>query len=125
MLDIWPELPIYLHNFDCQTKEGREDVAAALRLNHRVSGVRLDRASDASDAAWESFMSLMQQPFPALTRLWVHPSISINNAIPRSFLRGSAPVLRNLVLIGVSFPTLPELLLSATNLVLLRYDDIP
>ena len=125
MLDIWPELPIYLHNFDCQTEEGREDVAAALRLNHRVFGVRLDRASDASDAAWKSFLSLMQQPFPALTHLWVHPSMSIKNAIPHSFLRGSAPVLRDLVLTGVPFPALPELLLSATNIVCLLYDNIP
>jgi hypothetical protein len=65
----------------------------------------------------------MQKQFPALTHLWLGPNLT--DAIPRSFLGGSAPCLRALVLIGVSFLALPELLLSATNLARLWYDNIP
>jgi hypothetical protein len=122
MLDIWPELPIYVHDFNCQTKEVRDDVAAGLRLKHRVSGIRIFKASD---SAWESFLSLMQHSFPLLTQLWVQPCIPIKDVIPRSFLGGSAPSLRDLLLVGVPFPAFPELLLSSTNLVRLLYSDIP
>jgi len=67
----------------------------------------------------------MQRPFPALTRLSVGQSFSTNHTFPRSFLGGSAPSsLQDLSLNHVPFPALPELLLSATNLVRLRYDNI-
>ena len=122
MLDIWPEFPIYIYAFDCSTKEGRDNTAAALGLNHRVSGIRFDSRSSLE---WETFVSLMQHPFPALTHLWVQPSISINSPIPCSFLGGSAPSLQDLILADVPFPALPELLLSATSLVRLLYDNIP
>ena len=122
MLEIWPELPVFVYNIDCQTKEARDDVAAALRLNHRVSGIRLEKILD---SGWETFVSLMQRPFPVLRHLWVQPSILVKNPISRSFLSGSASCLRDLLLIGVPFPALPELLLSATNLVHLILDNIP
>ena len=118
-LEIWPKLPIYIHDFHNLTGDATDNIAAALRLNHRVSGIQLERISD---RAWETFGPLMQKQFPSLTHLWLGPHLK--DAIPRSFLDGSAPCLRALVLIGVSFPALPELLLSATNLVRLWYDSI-
>ena len=121
MLDVWPELPVYLHAFD-YPKKGRDKVVAALKLNHRVSGIRLEKTSA---RGWETFAPLMQQPFPVLTHLCVQPRLSITNPIPRSFLGGSAPCLRDLVLVGVPLPELPELLLSATNLTRLWYNDVP
>src|SRR6266852_2574427 len=45
--------------------------------------------------------------------------------LPDSFLGGTAPRLRSLTLIGVSFPALPKLLLSATHLVYLHLFYIP
>ena len=45
--------------------------------------------------------------------------------IPDSFLGGSAPRLRSLDLSDISFPGLPELLLSATHVVELHHFDIP
>jgi hypothetical protein len=78
-----------------------------------------------SDLTWETFAPLIERPFPALKYLWVQPRLSIKNEIPRSFLGGSAPSLQEFVLVGVPFPTLPELLLSATNLVHLSYLCIP
>ena len=124
MLDLWPEIPIYIDDINHPSKQARDNIIAALRLNHRVSGVCLRLISD---SAWEALGPLMQRPFPALTRLWVGPTYSSKNeiSISRSFLGGSAPSLRDLSLAGITFTELPELLLSATNLVHLRYDDIP
>ena len=124
MLHIWPELPIYIHAIgDLTTKKERDDYVAALALDHRVSGIHLDK----SDSAWEAFAPLMQRPFPVLTHLWIQLNFrySIKDSISHSFLGRSAPSLRDIFLVGVSFPTLPELLLSTANLVRLQYNDIP
>jgi len=118
MLDIWPELPISVHHFH-PSRQAADDVVAVLKLNHRVSGIRL---AHPTNTAWETFAPLMQHSFPALTHLWVE-SYSPKQ-ISRSFLGGSAPSLRDLVMIAVPFPALPELLLSATNLVRLWLDQI-
>ncbi|KAH9979435.1 hypothetical protein BGW80DRAFT_1248775 [Lactifluus volemus] len=45
--------------------------------------------------------------------------------LPSGFLGGSTPQLRHINLNGTAFPTLPWLLLSASDLVSLRLDDIP
>jgi len=121
MLDVWPELPIYIHDFGHSQKEARDDLVAALRLNHRVSGIRFVYTSG---SGWETFAPLMQLSFPALTHLWLQPIFS-EPVISRSFLGGSAPSLRVLVLIRIPFPPLVEILLSATNLVRVRYENIP
>src|SRR6266581_1454132 len=57
---IWPELPIYIHHCDFLRDGITDYVVAALRLNHRVSGIHLE---DTSDSAWETFGPLMQHPF--------------------------------------------------------------
>ena len=122
MLDIWPELPIYIHTIGYLVGVERDDFLAALRLNHRVSGIHLSRTSE---SGWERFAPLMQHPFPVLTHLWLQPRLLITNPISRSFLGGSAPSLRVLYLDSIAFPGLPNLLLSATHLVCLSYHDIP
>jgi len=123
MLCIWPELPIYVHDIghtSDPSDEAIDDVIAILKLNHRVSGIRLDHTLE---AAWETFEPLMQHSFPVQTHLWVQPS-NPKDEISRSFLGGSAPSLRDLALIGVPLPPLLDLLLSATNLVCLRYENL-
>jgi len=122
MLDIWPELPIYIYDTNYPSKKARDNIVAALRLNHRVSGIWFKLASNSE---WEARGPLMQRPFPALTHLWVGPGFSTKLEISRPFLGGSAPSLRDLAFTGVPFVALPELLMSATNLVHLRYDNIP
>jgi hypothetical protein len=128
MLDIWPQLPVYVEAIGgFITKEERDDCIAALGLNRWVSGIRLEKTSR---LAFETLLPLMQHPSPALTHLTVQPENSIANEImngmSRSFLGGSSrPSLRVLDLVFFPFPALPELLLSATNLVRLWYDDIP
>ena len=118
MLDIWPELPIYIHDFQPRM-EARNDVIAALKLNHRVSRIRLENTSESAPGP------LIHCPFPMLTHLWIRLYFPIKNIISPSFLGGSAPSLRDLHLVGIPFPALPELLLSATNLVCLSHDNIP
>ena len=118
MLDIWPELPIFIRAIGYLV---RDDFLAALRLDHRVSGIHLDGLSD---PAWEAYAPLMQHPFPVLTYLWVQPHLELKNAISCTFLGGSAPCLQILHLDCFSFPALPNLLLSATNLVRLSYTNI-
>ena len=125
-LDIWPEsLPIYIHHSDFSwpdspPEDTRDYVVAALRLNHRVSGIHL---KETLDSAWKRFEPLMQHPFPSLTHLWLDPFDPIK--VSRSFLGGSAPRLQEFDMTQVTFPALPKLLLSATNLVLLWYDHVP
>jgi hypothetical protein len=122
MLDIWPELPLFLDGIDGASEETRDDLAVAFGLNHRVSGIRLENVPPSE---WETISPLMQHPFPFLTYLWIQPHYRFRNAIARSFLGGSATCLRDLGLVGVAFPALPELLLSTTNLVRLFYGGIP
>ena len=122
MLDTWPELLICIRNYSYTSNEATDDIAAALRLNHRVSRIHLEKTSD---SAWETFAALMQHPFPALTHLRVSPHRTIKNEISHSFLGGSAPCLQDLHLIRLPFPALPKLLLSSTNLVRLWHNDIP
>jgi len=123
MLDIWPEkLPVCINGFGHRLREAIDNVVAALKLNHRVSVICLQNTST---PAWEIFAPLMEHPFPELTHFSIELFPPIQNVIPRSFLGGSAPCLQDLSLIGMLFPALPELLLSATDLVRLRYDDVP
>src|SRR5882672_2769783 len=60
----------------------------------------------------------MQKPFPELTRLelWLGNG-DLVPVLSDSFLGGSAPRLRELILSEVPFPSLPKLLLSAQGLV--------
>jgi hypothetical protein len=70
----------------------------------------------------------MLKPFPALTRLALgsdHDHTVAAPVLPASFLVGSAPSLRTLILERIPFPGLPNLLFSATHLVRLEILRIP
>lgn len=72
--------------------------------------------------------SAMQKPFPALTHLELCVSAygrMAPRALPDGFLDGSAPRLQSLGLNHIPFPALPQLLLSATDLVRLDLERIP
>ena len=70
-------------------------------------------------------MVAMQGPFPELTDLVLISDTTMIPPLPDSFLGGSAPRLRNLLLVRVPFPGLPKLLLSATHLVNIRLYGVP
>jgi hypothetical protein len=80
-----------------------------------------------SSSQFEKLLTVMQQPFPALTclKLWSHDRKVPVVPASSSFLGGSAPRLQTLCLEGISFPGLPELLLCATHLVHLNLRGIP
>jgi hypothetical protein len=118
MLDIWPELPIVIDEL-----HGVDNVIAALELNDRVSRISF---WDASCSELERVVEAMQDPFPTLTYLRLSSIDRMaSSVISDSFLGGSAPRLRSLVLGSILFPALPTLLPSATDLVHLHLFDIP
>jgi hypothetical protein len=69
--------------------------------------------------------SVMQGPFLALTTLWLSSKDLNAPVLPDAFLSSSAPQLQQIYLAGISFPALPTLLLSASDLVDLQLKDIP
>ena len=74
----------------------------------------------------EKLSPLMQDPFPALEYLQlVSRDLMESLVLPSEFLGGFTPRLRHIDLDGTPFPTLPLLLLSATDLAFLRLHEIP
>jgi hypothetical protein len=65
------------------------------------------------------------RPYPELTSLELRSDDVFEPVLPIDFLDGSAPRLRTLVLDSVSFPSLPKLLLTTSNLVQLHLHKIP
>jgi hypothetical protein len=124
-LDIWPPFPIVVTCFpwDARNENGVDNIIAALEHRDRVSKITLDGPS----IVLERFAAVMREPFPALTHL--HLSSYIYQwralALPETFLGGFAPSLRSFTLTRVSFPALPTLFSSSSQLVSLRLSDIP
>ena len=119
ILDVWPVLPLMIKGI--MFSSGTDNVISALGQSNRVYQVAL---FDLADWQLEEVLVPMQLSFPELTelRLWSYGEAP---AIPDSFLGGSAPRLRILELVAISFPGLPKLLLSATHLVRLHLSGIP
>jgi hypothetical protein len=126
-LGCWPPLPIVVDYF---TSWGRrspasnyeDDIIAALEHPDRVRRLKLD----VTNAQLAMVASVMQVPFPMLTDLCLSSNDQNVPVLPDAFLGGSAPQsLRQIYLEGISFPSLPTILLSASNLVYLRLEDIP
>ena len=126
-LDIWPAsgLPLVvigdMNVPNMTSTSGVDNISAALRQSNRVCQVGL---SNITYWQMEEFLATMQVPFPELTFLWLSSCDDTPPPIPDSFLGGSAPRLRNLSLLGIPFPGLSNLLLTATHLVDLRLEGI-
>jgi hypothetical protein len=126
-LDLWPVLPISIwYPRSSQHRrlpsEDEENVLTALKHPDRICEINLCMSRP---FALKSAGS-MGVSFPALERLHIRSQDTIRSlTIPIGFLGGSTPRLREIHLIGTSFPTLPVLLLSARTLVSLQLDEIP
>ena len=122
-LDIWPQLPIAIDiHFDTLLLPPVvTDITAALKHHHRVCKIII---GDVSYSLLKEF-GAMKNPFPALTELDLQSDQRYPLVLPDSFLLGSAPRLRTLSLNGISFPALPKLFLSTTDLVELRLERVP
>ncbi len=124
-LGCWPPFPIVVDYFTWngtgRTPDYEDDLTAALEHPDRMRNIKLAIAS----SLLERVASVMQEPFLALTDLWLSSKDRNAPVLPDTFLGGTAPQLRRIYLEGISFPALPALLLSASDLVRLRLEDIP
>jgi hypothetical protein len=121
-LDVWPSLPIVVNLYGMQ-ELGVDNILTTLEHTDRISSLTL---LNIPSSQFEKVLELTQQPFPALTMLAIRPREGdAALVVPDSFLGGSAPLLHALCLDRVSFPALPNLLLSASRIVYLDLERIP
>ena len=120
-LDVWPPLPLIVMG-SMASSSGTDNVITALGQSNRVCQVTL---IDLAGWQLDEVLATMHVPFPELTDLFLASKGKTLSVIPNSFLDGSAPRLRHLILFGIPFPGLPKLLLSATHLVELMLENIP
>jgi hypothetical protein len=119
-LHVWPALPLIVGGFIISSSP--DNVIASLGESNRVCKVQLS-----SLAGWqlEQVLAAMQVPFPELTDLHLLSNGETEPVIPDSFLDGSAPRLQTFHVLGIPFPGLPKLHLSAPHLVALSLYKIP
>ena len=127
-LDIWPPLPLiirYVGSISHDEPSSVDNIIAALERDDRVCQIKLNFYSS-SHMGYVADSAAMQKPFPELTDLLLSLFVDGPGPIlPESFLGGTAPRLRSLVLEDVPFPRLPKLLMSAIHLVKLDLYGIP
>ena len=124
MFNIWPELPIVVSYYgEDEVDTDTDNIIAALNLKGSVSKIHFTVTP--SSVEWETFAAVMQDPFPMLEDFTLWSYWDMMPVISDSFLGGSAPRLKYLWLKSVPFPKLPNLLLSATDLVRLNLWVIP
>ena len=101
-----------------------DNFIVALEHNERMCHIDLFRVTNSQ---LKEVLAAMQQLFPALTNLviWLSDWEEMPPVVPESFLGGSAPRLQYLDLRRIPFPGLPNLLLSAADLVSLNIWKIP
>ena len=127
----WTDFPLNL-NIDYSptldnknlTSHDKTNVIAGLRHPDRICSIRLT----ASKSQLKKIATFMQRPFPELTHLWLSSKCNTLNGmpiLPASFLGASAPSLEEIYIENIHFPSLPTLLLSTSNLVVLRLCNIP
>jgi hypothetical protein len=124
VMDVWPTLPISIRSkLDHKIPDG-DDIITGLKHRDRLAGIILWRLTESQ---LERCATLMQGSFPILRTLVLSLDKEIRGplVITDAFLGGSAPRLRELRLYSVPFPTLPNLLLSTSDLVDLHLGDIP
>ena len=126
LLDVWPSyLPIVISgNALLRTRSGLEGVKiilAALKSRDRISTIDFEGVPG---LLWKPVFA-MTEPLPVLTSLRLHLWHEDIQPLPDSFLGGSCPRLQELHLNGIPFPGLRNLLLSTSDLIDLRLENIP
>ncbi|KAH9030270.1 hypothetical protein EDB83DRAFT_2420907 [Lactarius deliciosus] len=112
------------------TPEDEDNIFTTLELREIRERIRLFRLS-ITDGVLAEVIALMRKPFPELRTLAIssYPGRDTRGqdgpALPRNFLGGSAPSLREISFNGIRFPALPTLLSSANDLVKLIVVNIP
>jgi hypothetical protein len=130
ILDIWPPLPLIIrdfdHYFDSIGPFMEGNIIAALEHSDRICKIELINA----ELGYFTNSAAILESFPELTHLELKnvnqdAYEELEPILPDSFLGGSAPRLRSLILDKLSFPALPKLLLSTCHLVNLDLSSIP
>ena len=120
-LGIWPVIPILIQYGALIRPSDEDNVIAALEHPDRVCRVGLS----VTGAQLAKMSTVIQQPFPMLSHLSICSKSETGLVLPSKFLGGFAPCLQELYVAGIAFPSLPTLLLSASNLVELNLCNIP
>ncbi len=103
------------------TPHDEDSLIAALEHPDRIRKVGVSL----TDSQLKKVVTVMQEPFLALTHLSIWSEDGSAPALPSGFLGGSAPCLQFIHLEGIPFPALPTLLSSTSDLASLYLDDIP
>ena len=120
-LDVWPALPLLI--LGSVSEASVDNVIAGLEHSDRICQIKLHFSLFSPN---QKLWTAMEVPFPKLAALYLSGrSVVYGPVLPDSFLGGSAPRLRCFCLNALSFPGLPKLLLSTTNLVTLYLLEIP
>jgi hypothetical protein len=138
LLDVWPAFPLAIkadyNNLDLLWPKSESDHLDSERdkfLDNLMAALgRCDRVRQIDIANLPGFLSeeivtAMQVPFPALRSLSLQSDQVSIFPLPDTFLNGSAPCLRDLTLEGISYPSLPRLLSSTTDLTSLLLVGFP
>ena len=123
ILSFWPVLPIVMQYTDVPgssplTLGDQDNIMALLELPTRLRGVHLT----VTTPLLEKITTFMQQTLGMLE--YLHLS-TIDGLVLPNELGGGMPRLRALHMVGFALPALPQLLLSAHDLVTLRLDELP
>jgi hypothetical protein len=127
-LDIWPPLPLIINDNYTEWRDYDELDNIILEHSDRVYQIKLHLSN--SDFEYITNSTAMQKPFPELTHLWLgmydlDTEVESEPILPNSFLAGTAPRLRSLILDEVPYPGILKLLLSTTHLIHLNLRVIP
>lgn len=128
-LGYWPPLPLIIDYYTywgadddkSLTLSDEDDVIAALEHHDRVRYVGIS----VTGSLLGKMATVMQEPFPMLSHLWLSSKDGNVPVLPEAFLGGPTPRLRVAHLEGIPFPALPTHLSSATDLVDLQLLSIP
>jgi hypothetical protein len=120
-LDIWPAFPIGIYHRFPLAPSDEDNVIAALEHPDRVCAVLLNVTS----SQLQKIATVMQDVFPRLTDLYISSDDEGAPLLTDGFLGGSAPCLQHFELHGITYPTLPTFLLSASDLTRLELHKIP
>jgi hypothetical protein len=128
LLSIWPVWPLVVEcNYSLRhtrnPKYNFDNVIAALEHHNRVRHIRI---TSPPDSVWEQIVTVTEEPFPELRTLRLVTTDKTSKLhLPNTFLDGSAPLLQHLHFSRISYPALPKLLRTATDLTTLYLNAIP
>ena len=123
LLDIWPPFPITVYlPYPCPVLDEVENIIAALECHDRISDIVI---YDIRGPDLEKLVTVLHEPLPVLTAIYLGSSDQSVPVLPETFLGGSSPLLQAFILRGIPFPSFPKFILHCTHIISLHLFDIP